>query len=90
MFQLGSAIVMLIGLTLLTGIVYPLAVTGVGQVLLPSQANGSLVRDGNKVIGSAIIGQNFSKPEYFRPRPSAAGGAEGDTRRPSKRVSQGG
>jgi len=87
MSQLGSAIrpaiVMLIGLTVLTGIVYPLAVTGVGQVLLPSQANGSLVRDGNKVIGSAIIGQNFAKPEYFRPRPSAAGGAEGDTRRPS-------
>ena len=77
MSQLGSAIrpafVMLIGLTLLTGIVYPLAVTGVGQVLLPAQANGSLVRDGDKVIGSAIIGQNFAKPEYFHPRPSAAG-----------------
>ena len=77
MSQLGSAIrpafVMLIGLTLLTGIVYPLAVTGVGQVLLPAQANGSLVRDGDKIIGSAIIGQNFAKPEYFHPRPSAAG-----------------
>ena len=77
MSTLGNAIrpafVMLIGLTVLTGLVYPLAVTGVGQVLLPGQANGSLVRDGDRIIGSAIIGQNFAKPIYFHPRPSAAG-----------------
>src|SRR5579863_3256927 len=60
--------------TILFGVVYPLAITGVCQVLFPRQANGSLVTAGDKVIGSEIIGQNFSKPEYFHPRPSAAGG----------------
>ncbi len=59
--------------TILFGVVYPLAITGVCQVLFPRQANGSLVTAGDKVIGSEIIGQNFSKPEYFHPRPSAAG-----------------
>jgi K+-transporting ATPase ATPase C chain len=60
--------------TILFGVVYPLAITGVCQVLFPHRANGSLIRAGDKVIGSEIIGQNFSKPEYFHPRPSAAGG----------------
>src|SRR6202140_2419656 len=59
--------------TILFGVVYPLAITGVCQVLFPRQANGSLVTAGDKVIGSEIIGQNFTKPEYFQPRPSAAG-----------------
>src|SRR5579863_2257042 len=59
--------------TILFGVVYPLAITGVCQVLFPRQANGSLVTAGDKVIGSEIIGQSFSKPEYFHPRPSAAG-----------------
>jgi potassium-transporting ATPase KdpC subunit len=61
-------------LTVLTGIVYPLAVTGLAQGLFRSQADGSLVRaaDG-RVIGSSLIAQSFSKPEYFHPRPSAAG-----------------
>jgi K+-transporting ATPase ATPase C chain len=61
-------------LTVLTGIVYPLAVTGIAQGLFHSQADGSLVRgtDG-RVIGSSLIAQGFSKPEYFHPRPSAAG-----------------
>jgi len=59
--------------TILFGVVYPLAITGVCQVLFPRQANGSLVTAGGKVIGSEIIGQNFSKPEYFHPRPSSAG-----------------
>jgi K+-transporting ATPase ATPase C chain len=59
--------------TLLFGVVYPLAITGVCQVFFPRQANGSLVTAGDKVIGSEIIGQNFTKPEYFHPRPSVAG-----------------
>jgi len=59
--------------TILFGVIYPLAITGVCQVLFPRQANGSLLTAGDKVIGSEIIGQNFTKPEYFQPRPSAAG-----------------
>ncbi len=72
--QTRSAVLMIIVLTILLGIVYPLVMTGVAQVLFPFQANGSLVRDASgKVIGSALIGQNFSDPKYFHPRPSAAG-----------------
>jgi K+-transporting ATPase ATPase C chain len=59
--------------TVLFGVVYPLLITGLSQVLFPHQANGSLVTAGDKVIGSEIIGQNFAKPEYFHPRPSSAG-----------------
>jgi K+-transporting ATPase ATPase C chain len=60
-------------MTILLGIVYPLAMTGISQVLFPKQANGSLVKTGDKVVGSELIGQSFSKPEYFHPRPSSAG-----------------
>ena len=60
-------------LTLVLGVAYPLAITGISQVAFPHQANGSLITSGDKVIGSELIGQNFSKPEYFQPRPSAAG-----------------
>ncbi len=60
-------------MTLLLGVVYPLTITGISQILFPRQANGSLVSVGGKVIGSEIIGQNFIRPEYFHPRPSAAG-----------------
>jgi len=60
-------------ITILLGVVYPLAMTGVSQLLFPHQANGSLITSGGKVIGSELIGQNFAKPEYFQPRPSAAG-----------------
>jgi K+-transporting ATPase ATPase C chain len=60
-------------LTLLLGVVYPLAITGISQVVFPKQANGSLVKVGDKVIGSELIAQSFTRPEYFHPRPSAAG-----------------
>src|SRR6202051_62162 len=60
-------------MTVLLGVIYPLAMTGISQLVFPKQANGSLITAGDKVIGSALIGQTFSKPEYFHPRPSSAG-----------------
>jgi len=60
-------------MTVVLGVVYPLAMTGISQIMFPKQANGSLVRTGGKVIGSELIGQSFTKPEYFHPRPSSAG-----------------
>src|SRR5215510_947373 len=60
-------------MTVLLGVIYPLAMTGISQLLFSKQANGSLVMSGGKVIGSELIGQNFTKPEYFHPRPSSAG-----------------
>ena len=71
--QLGIAIRLLLTLSVLTGLMYPLTVTGIAQILLPFQANGSLVVKDGKVIGSRLIGQKFSGPEYFHGRPSAAG-----------------
>lgn len=58
---------------LLTGLAFPAAITGIGQVLFPRQANGSLVKNGDAVVGSELIAQGFIKPEYFHPRQSAAG-----------------
>ena len=60
-------------LTVLTGIIYPLAVWGIAQTIFPRQAGGSLVVAGDKVVGSSLIGQNFPSPRYFQSRPSAAG-----------------
>lgn len=60
-------------MTVVLGIGYPLLMTGLSQVIFPKQSNGSLIKAGDKVIGSELIGQNFSKPEYFHPRASSAG-----------------
>ena len=72
--QLRPAFVATLFFSLVLGVAYPLAVTGVGKLAFPAQAGGSLIRDaGGQVIGSALLGQNFAKPEYLHPRPSAAG-----------------
>jgi K+-transporting ATPase ATPase C chain len=71
--QLGIGFKMMLVLTALTGLLYPGVVTGLCQVLFPAKANGSLIVANGRVIGSELIGQNFKKPEYFQPRPSAAG-----------------
>jgi potassium-transporting ATPase KdpC subunit len=68
-----TALLATVVLTILTGIVYPLAVWGIAQAIFPRQANGSIVVSGDKVVGSSLIGQNFSSPRYFQSRPSAAG-----------------
>lgn len=67
------ALVMTLLFAALLGIAYPFAVTGVSQVIFPDQANGSLVRDGERVIGSSVVGQAFTSAGYFNSRPSAAG-----------------
>jgi potassium-transporting ATPase KdpC subunit len=71
--QLWPALRINIFLMILLGVGYPLAVTGISQLVFPHQANGSLITKGDQIVGSELIGQNFTKPEYFQPRPSAAG-----------------
>ena len=69
--QIRPALVLLVLMTVLTGLAYPLAITGLAQVLFPHQAGGSLVRNDGKIIGSELIGQNFADAKYFHGRPSA-------------------
>lgn len=71
--QLFPALMMTIALTVLTGLMYPLVVTGVAQGLFKARANGSLVKVDGKVVGSSLLGQRFTHDKYFQPRPSAAG-----------------
>jgi K+-transporting ATPase ATPase C chain len=82
--QIRPAIVLLLLMNVLTGLAYPLAVTGIAAILFPYQAGGSLIERDGKVIGSALIGQNFSDPKYFHGRPSAT--TDTDPNDPSKTI----
>jgi potassium-transporting ATPase KdpC subunit len=71
--ELGPGFRLTLAFTVLTGLLYPAVMTGISQLIFPAKANGSLVTVNGNVVGSSLIGQNFSKPEYFHPRPSSAG-----------------
>ena len=71
--NLIAAVLMTIVTTVILGVIYPLAITAIAQVAFPNQANGQLVEQNGRVVGSSLIGQGFSSPGYFRPRPSATG-----------------
>jgi potassium-transporting ATPase KdpC subunit len=79
MKELRPAFILVLIMTVLTGFAYPLTITGIAQFAMPDRANGSLIVKDGQVVGSALIGQLFTRPDYFHPRPSAAGdGYEAD------------
>jgi K+-transporting ATPase ATPase C chain len=82
--EFRPAFVLLALFTLVTGLAYPLAITGIAQAVFPSEANGSVVMRDGKPVGSVLIGQDFGKPEYFHPRPSAT--TDVDPKDPTKTV----